>query len=108
MGFPNSGAGLRISRKEKVMTNRITITAADVQIGDLIYDGPGANVHPTFAWETVTQVSRVDGLVKLTAGRLDSSNGEFWFDPAESVTVIRHPPEKVEEVVTKPRHKRGH
>lgn len=90
------------------MTTRITITAADVQIGDLIYDGPGANVHPTFAWETVTQVHRVDGLVKLTAGRLDSANGEFWFDPAESVTVIRHPPVKVEEVVTKPRHKRGH
>ena len=90
------------------MTTRITITAADVQIGDLIYDGPGANAHPTFAWETVTQVHRVDGLVKLTAGRLDSTNGEFWFDPAESVTVIRHPPEKAEEVVTKPRHKRGH
>jgi len=100
--------GLRIFRKEKVMTNRITITAADVQVGDLIYDGPGANVHPTFAWETVTQVHRVDGLVMLTAGRLDSANGEFWFDPAESVTVIRHPPEKAEEVVTKPRHKRGH
>jgi len=90
------------------MTTRITITADDVQIGDLIYDGPGANVHPTFAWETVTKVHRVDGLIKLTAGRLDSANGEFWFDPAESVTVIRHPPEKVEEVVTKPRHKRGH
>ena len=90
------------------MTTRITITAADVQIGDLIYDGPGANAHPTFAWETVTQVHQVDGLIKLTAGRLDSANGEFWFDPAESVTVIRHPPEKVEEDVTKPRHKRGH
>ena len=90
------------------MTTRITITADDVQIGDLIYDGPGANVHPTFAWETVTKVHRVDGLVMLTAGRLDSANGEFWFDPAESVTVIRHPPEKAEEVVTKPRHKRGH
>ena len=90
------------------MTTRITITAADVQIGDLIYDGPGANAHPTFAWETVTKVHRVDGLVMLTAGRLDSANGEFWFDPAESVTVIRHPPVKAEEVVTKPRHKRGH
>ena len=27
------------------MTNRITITAADVQVGDLIYDGPGANAR---------------------------------------------------------------
>jgi len=90
------------------MTNRITVAAAEVRVGDHIYDGPGANVHPTFAWETITQVKLVDGLIVLIAGRLDGINGEFWFEPDEPVSVIRYPPEEPEKPVAKPHHKHGH
>ncbi len=90
------------------MTNRITIAAADVRVDDHIYNGPGANAHPTFAWETVTQVNLVDGLIMLTAGRLDATNGEFWFEPDESVTVIRYPKAEPAESSTKIPRKNGH
>lgn len=90
------------------MTNRITIRAADVQVGDHIYDGPGANAHPTFAWETITKVKLVDGLIVLIAGRLDAKQGEFWFEPDEAVTIIRHPPEAPETPAAKPHPKHGH
>lgn len=90
------------------MTNRITTAAADVRVGDHIYNGPGANAHPTFAWETVTQVNFVDDLVVLIAGRLDTSLGEFWFEPDESVAVIRYPAEEPETPVAKPHRKHGH
>lgn len=84
------------------MTNRITIAAADVRVGDHIYDGPGANLHPTYAWETITRVNLVDGLIVLTAGRLDGTQGEFWFEPDEAVTVIRYPAEAAEKPAPKP------
>lgn len=90
------------------LTNRITIRAADVQVGDHIYDGPGANAHPTFAWETVTGVNLVDGLVVLIAGRLETTQGKFWFEPDEAVTVIRYPPEPPEKPATRPHPKHGH
>jgi hypothetical protein len=92
------------------MTNRITIPAAEVLVGDHIYDGPGANAHPTFAWETVTGVDLVDGLVVLIAGRLGAGQGEFWFEPDEPVTVIRYPPEAPEKPAAKPHsgHGQGH
>lgn len=91
------------------MTNRITVAAGDIQLGDHIYDGPSTNAHPTFAWETVTQVRREDGLVVVVAGRLDSTNGEFWFEPDEAVVVIRHPPAQAPEKTSeKSRHKHGH
>jgi len=103
-----SGTGLRIFRKEREMTNRITTAAADVRIGDHIYNGPGANAHPTFAWETVTHVDLVDGLIRLTAGRLDHANGEFWFEPEEFVAVIRYPPAELEKAVVKSHNKHGY
>lgn len=91
------------------MTNRITIAAAEIKVGDHIYDGPSANAHPTFAWETVTQVKREDGLVVVIAGRLDRANGEFWFEPDESVVVIRYPPaDEPEAPSAKPHRKHGH
>jgi hypothetical protein len=91
------------------MTNRITVAAADIQVGDHIYDGPSANAHPTFAWEIVTQVQHKDGLIVVIAGRLDHANGEFWFEPDESVVVIRHPPVvEPEKSIAKPHRKHGH
>lgn len=90
------------------MTHRITIAAAEVKAGDRIYDGPGANPHPTFAWEIVTGVKLVDGLVLVTAGRLDHAHGEFWFEPDEQVVVIRHPPAEPEKPALKSHNKHGH
>ncbi|NMG74668.1 hypothetical protein [Aromatoleum diolicum] len=90
------------------MTNRITIPAADVRVGDHIYDGPGANAHPTFAWETITQVKLVDGLVVVVVGRLEATQGEFWFEPDEPVTIIRYPAAEPEKAVPKSHHKHGH
>ena len=88
------------------MTNRITIPAVEVRAGDHIYDGPGANAHPTFAWETVTGVRREDGLVVVLAGRLEASQGEFWFEPDEPVTIIRYPTEATEAPALKAHPKR--
>jgi len=90
------------------MTNRITIAAAEVRIGDHIYNGPSASNHPTHAWETVTQVNMVDGLILAITGTLDAPHGEFWFEPDESVVVIRHPPAQPAPAVAKPQHKHGH
>lgn len=90
------------------MTNRITIAARDVQVGDHIYNGPSASNHPTFAWETVTQINTDDGLIVLITGNLDTPHGEFWFEPDESVVVIRYPPPEPEKPVVKSHHKHGH
>lgn len=90
------------------MTNRISIPASEVQPEDHIYDGPGTNPHPTFAWETITRVNQVDGLIVLTIGRFDPPNNEFWFEPDETVTVIRHPKAEPEQPAAKPDHKHGH
>jgi len=92
------------------MTNRITIAAADVRVGDHIYNGPGISKHPTHAWETITQVNSVDDLIVVITGSLDVPHGEFWFEPNESVVVVRYPPAEPEPPVAKPHHKhtRGH
>jgi hypothetical protein len=91
------------------MTNRITIAARDVQVGDHIYNGPSGSNHPTFAWETITQVNNVDGLILLITGKLDTPHGEFWFEPDESLVVIRYPPaEEPEKPEVKSHHKHGH
>lgn len=90
------------------MTNRITISAAELRVGDHLYDGPGKNAHPTFAWETVTEVRQVDGLVVAIVGRLESALGEFWFEPDESIAVIRYPPAEPPKPAAKPHHKHGH
>lgn len=73
------------------MTNRITLAAAEVRVNDHIYNGAGANDHPTNAWETITEVSLVDGLVFLLAGDKRGQHAEFWFEPEEQVVVIRYP-----------------
>ena len=90
------------------MTNRITINAADARIGDHIYNGTGASAHPTFAWETITRIDTTDGLVVLITGSLELPHGEFWFEPEESVVVMRYPPAEPEKSVAKPHNKHGH
>jgi hypothetical protein len=52
------------------MTTRIKIAAAEVQFGDLIYNGLGTSKHPTDTWETITQVNEVDGLIPSRRFRL--------------------------------------
>jgi len=90
------------------MTNRITIAASAVQVGDHVYNGPSGSNHPTFAWETVTHVEVVDGLIEVITGSLDTPHGEFWFEPDEAVVVIRHPPAQPEKSAAKPHGKHGH
>ncbi|MBS1189880.1 MAG: hypothetical protein H6R10_1672 [Rhodocyclaceae bacterium] len=90
------------------MTTRITIAAGDIRIGDFIYNGLGTSKHPTDAWEAITQVNTVDGLIQLITGRLDTPHGEFWFEPDEPVVVVRHPPPEPEPVIAKPHRKHGH
>jgi hypothetical protein len=90
------------------MTNRITISAADARIGDHIYNGTGASAHPTFAWETITRVDMTDGLVVLITGSLELPHGEFWFEPDESIVVMRYPPGEPVKPVPPPQHKAGH
>lgn len=79
------------------MTNRITAAASEVRVNDHIYNGPGTNAHPTFAWETVTEVRSVDGLVQLITGNLKGLHGEFWLEPDEQIVVIRYPASAVAE-----------
>jgi hypothetical protein len=90
------------------MTSRIKIGAAEVRLGDLIYNGLGTSKHPTDTWETITQVSEVDGLILLITGRLSGPHGEFWYEPDELVAVVRHPPEVPEPVLAKSHNKRSH
>lgn len=90
------------------MTNRITIAAADVRVGDHIYNGPASSDHPTHAWETITQVNTVDGLIILITGSLDIPHGEFWFEPDETVVVIRYPPPAPAAATPERKHGHGH
>jgi len=90
------------------MTTRIKIAAAEVRLGDLIYNGLGTSKHPTDTWETITQVSEVDGLILLITGHLNAPHGEFWYESDELVAVVRHPPQVPEAVVPKPHNKRSH
>lgn len=90
------------------MTTRISIAAGDVRVGDIIYNGLGTSKHPTDAWEAITQVNSVDGLIQLITGRLDGPHGEFWFEQDESVVVVRHPPAEPKPAIAKPHNKRAH
>jgi hypothetical protein len=72
------------------MTNKITVVASEVRVSDHIYNGTGANNHPTFAWETVTEVRKEDGLILLITGNLKGPHGEFWLEPDEQIVVIRY------------------
>ena len=73
------------------MTNRITLAGSEVRVDDHIYNGTGTNAHPTNAWETITEVRVVDGLVFLVTGDKKGLHGEFWLEPDEQVVVIRYP-----------------
>jgi len=92
------------------LTTRITIPAAEVRVGDQFYDGPAVSNHPTFAWEAITHIHVVDGLIELITGNPDAPHGEFWFEPDEAVTVVRHPPAEPEQPAPKPhgRRSQGH
>jgi hypothetical protein len=72
------------------MTSKITVIASEVRVNDHIYSGAGINAHPTFAWETVTEVRLEDGLILLITGNLKGPHGEFWLEPDEQIAVIRH------------------
>jgi hypothetical protein len=73
------------------MTNRITVLGSEVQVNDHIYNGTGTNAHPTFAWETVTEVRSEDGLILLITGNKKGLHGEFWLEPDEQIVVMRYP-----------------
>ncbi len=88
------------------MTSKITVAASQVHVNDHIYNGAGTNSHPTFAWETVTEVRHEDGLILLITGNIKGPHGEIWLEPEEQVVVIRHPePAAVQEP---PPGKAGH
>ena len=73
------------------MTNKITVVASEVRVSDHIYNGTGSNAHPTFAWETVTEVRLEDGLILLITGDAKGLHGEFWLETDEQIVVIRYP-----------------
>ena len=73
------------------MTNKITVVASEVRVNDHIYNGTGSNAHPTFAWETITEVRVEDGLILLITGDAKGPHGEFWLEPDEQIVVIRYP-----------------
>jgi hypothetical protein len=73
------------------MTNRISVSGSEVRVDDHIYNGTGTNAHPTNAWETVTEVRIVDGLVLLITGDIKGLHGEIWLEPDEQTVVIRYP-----------------
>jgi len=80
------------------MTNRIAVAASEVRVNDHIYNGTGTNAHPTFAWETVTEVRLEDGLILLITGNLKGQHGEFWLEPDEQIVVIRYSESTVAEI----------
>lgn len=91
------------------MTNKITVPGSEVRIDDHIYNGPGSSNHPTFAWETVTEVRQEDGLVLVITGNAKGPHGEFWFEPDEQVMVIRYPePPAADTPPPKSKPKHGH
>lgn len=91
------------------MTNKISVVASDVRVNDHIYNGTGTNAHPTFAWETVTEVRQEDGLILLITGNIKGPHGEFWLEADEQIVVIRYPEASVTEAPAAKGHvKHGH
>lgn len=90
------------------MTCKITVTGAEVRVNDHIYNGPGTNAHPSFAWETVTEVRHEDGLILLITGNAKGPHGEFWLEADEPVAVIRYPDPPAAEAPPKPKARHGH
>jgi len=79
------------AREGTIMTNKITVVASQVRVNDHVYNGTGTNSHPTFAWETVTEIRQDDGLILLITGNQKGPHGEFWLEPDEEIVVIRYP-----------------
>ena len=91
------------------MTNRMTLSASEVRANDHIYNGTGTNTHPTFAWETVTEIRQEDGLILLITGNQKGLHGEFWLEPDEQIVVMRYPESKAAEMPPeKTKTKHGH
>lgn len=91
------------------MTNKHTVAASEVKVNDHIYSGTGTNAHPTFAWETVTEVRKEDGLILLVTGNIKGQHGEFWLEPDEQIAVMRYPePAAAEAPPTKAHGKHKH
>lgn len=90
------------------MTSKITVVASEVRVNDHIYNGTGSNAHPTFAWETVTEVRQEDGLILLITGNAKGPHGEFWLEPDESLVVIRYPEAAAPTPAAKPKAGHGH
>ena len=91
------------------MTSKITVAASEVLVKDQLYNGTGTNAHPTFAWESVTEVRHEDGLILLITGNAKGPHGEFWFELDEQIAVIRHPePAQVAAPSAKVHSKHGH
>ena len=91
------------------MTTKITVAASEVLVKDQIYNGTGTNTHPTFAWESVTEVRHEDGLILLITGNAKGPHGEFWLEPDEEIAVIRHPePATMVTPVAKAHSRHGH
>lgn len=91
------------------MTNRIVVMGSEVRVNDHIYNGAGTNAHPTFAWETVTEVRQEDGLILVITGNVKAPHGEFWLEPDEKIEVIRYPdPPAATTPPAKPKARRGH
>ena len=89
------------------MTNRIMVAASEVRVNDHVYNGTGTNAHPTFAWETVTEVRGEDGLILLITGNAKGPHGEFWLEPEEQIEVIRYP-EPAGTTAAKAKSSHGH
>lgn len=91
------------------MTSRINVAASEVRVRDHIYNGTGTNAHPTFAWETVTEVRNEDGLILLITGNKKGPHGEFWLEADEQIEVIRYPePPAAATLPAKASGKHGH
>ncbi len=90
------------------MTNKLSVAASNVRVNDHIYNGTGTNAHPTFAWETVTDVRHEDGLILLITGNVKDTHGEFWLEPDEQITVIRYPEPVAVTSPAKAHAKHGH
>ncbi|MCX7163825.1 MAG: hypothetical protein WCI19_04075 [Betaproteobacteria bacterium] len=91
------------------MTNRIIVAASEVRVKDHIYNGTGTNAHPSFAWETVTEVRLEDGLIMLITGNAKGPHGEFWLEADERIEVIRYPEAAVTATPqAKPKAGHGH
>lgn len=90
------------------MTSKITVAASEVRVNDHIYNGTGTNAHPTFAWETVTEVRHEDGLILLITGNAKGPHGEFWLEAEEEIVVIRYPEPPAPSPAAKPKAGHGH